>query len=89
MVKPFLSFIKTPLQGAQTSLYCCLEESILNDSGKYYSGCKEKTPHRMARNEESQKMLWELSEKIVGINNSSSGDNASSAKVEENGDKLI
>ena len=28
-------FIKTPLQGAQTQLYCCLEESIADHSGRY------------------------------------------------------
>ena len=32
-------FIKTPLQGAQTQLYCCLEESIADHSGRYVVLC--------------------------------------------------
>ncbi len=30
------------VKGAQTTLYCCLEPKIANDSGRYYSDCKEK-----------------------------------------------
>lgn len=29
-------FINTPQEGAQTSIYCAVEESIANESGKYY-----------------------------------------------------
>ncbi len=60
-------FFLTPLQGAQTTLYCCLEESIVNDSGKYYAGCKEKRPQRRALIEADQKKLWEISEQAVGL----------------------
>ena len=36
MIYPVMRvFIKTPLQGAQTQLYCCLEESIADHSGRY------------------------------------------------------
>ncbi len=58
----------TPLQGAQTTLYCCLEESIEKDSGKYYSSCKEKTPARAARSGTDAKRLWEISQEMVGLN---------------------
>jgi retinol dehydrogenase-12 len=60
-------FIKTPLQGAQTTIYCCLEESIQDHSGRYYSDCKEKTAASAGRSEEDAKRLWELSEKLVGL----------------------
>ena len=60
-------FIKTPFHGAQTTLYCALEPSLENESGKYYSDCKEKTASRKARNEEDQKRLWDMSEEIVGL----------------------
>jgi retinol dehydrogenase-12 len=43
---------KTPLEGAQTTLYCCLEESIVEQSGRYYSDCKEAVPATAARSEE-------------------------------------
>jgi len=55
------------LQGSQTTLYCCLEESIKDQSGLYYSNCREKRPSAKARNDEDAKRLWELSEKLVGL----------------------
>ena len=61
-------FIKTPFHGAQTTLYCALEPSLENESGKYYSDCGRKTPSRKARNEQDQKRFWEMSEEIVGLN---------------------
>jgi hypothetical protein len=60
-------FLKTPLQGAQTTIYCCLEESIQNHSGRYYSDCKEKMAASTTMSEEDAKRLWELSEKLVGL----------------------
>jgi hypothetical protein len=60
--------VKTPEAGAQTSLYCCLEELIANDSGKYYSDCREKTPSARARNAEDAKKLWAISEKLTNLN---------------------
>lgn len=65
---PFAMFvIRTPLNGAQTTIWCALEESIEDDSGCYYADCKEKRPHQNALIESDQKRLWELSEKMVGL----------------------
>ena len=68
---PFVALLKyvlkTPFHGAQTTLYCALDEGITNDSGKYYSDCAEKRPSKDARNEEYQKRLWQISEKAVGF----------------------
>jgi len=58
---------KLLFQGAQTTLYCCLEKSIANDSGKYYSDCKEKQPNSRSLIEADQKKLWEISEQMVGL----------------------
>ncbi len=34
---PFVRLVaKTPVQGAQTSIYCAVDESLSNVSGKYY-----------------------------------------------------
>ena len=30
-------FIKTPVQGAQTTLYCSLDEKCANETGLYYA----------------------------------------------------
>lgn len=60
-------FFKTPEGGAQTSIYCSVDEKLANETGLYYSDCREKTPSSKARNPEAAKRLWELSAKMVGI----------------------
>ena len=60
--------VKTPFHGAQTTLYCTLEDKIECESGNYYSDC-HKAPTRIAQAEDAEaaKKLWEMSEKIVGL----------------------
>ena len=53
--------------GAQTSLYCALETSLENQSGRYYADCREKNPSEKALREEDQKRLWEMSEELTGL----------------------
>ncbi len=60
---------KPPSDGCQTILYCCLEPSIEKESGKYYDNCKEKRPSEEALKEQDQKRLWNISKKLVGIDN--------------------
>ena len=59
---------KSPFHGAQTTLYCTLEDKIECESGNYYSDC-DKAPTKIAQaeDEDAAKKLWELSEKIVGL----------------------
>ena len=59
-------FIKTPIQGAQTSLHCALLDFDKLESGKYYSDSKvteEKMPNENW-SQEAEK-LWDVSEKAV------------------------
>ena len=60
-------FIKTPWHGAQTTLYCALEDSIEHHSGRYYADCHERRPHQRALCEEHWARLWEISEDLVGL----------------------
>ena len=32
---------KSPKQGAQTTIYCAVDESISHESGHYYKDCKK------------------------------------------------
>lgn len=59
--------IKTPYHGAQTTLYCCLEDKIEGESGNYYSDCARKDASAQGQDAEAAKKLWELSEKMVGL----------------------
>ncbi|XP_061191784.1 retinol dehydrogenase 12-like [Saccostrea echinata] len=62
-----LFFAKTPKQGAQTSIYCAVEESLENVTGKYFSDCAIKEEAKAAQDDEVAKKLWEISEKMVGL----------------------
>ena len=66
---PVAKFLfKTPFHGAQTTLFCTLDDSIANDSGKYYSDCtygKFKSKH--PEDDGAAKKLWELSERLVKL----------------------
>lgn len=66
IVFPFFSYVaKTPFYGAQTTLYCLLDDKISSQTGMYYSDCQEKRPHPSAMAENDQEKLWVLSEAMV------------------------
>lgn len=69
-------FFKTPVEGAQTTLCCALDPSLEEVSGKYFAGCKEKTPSRKAQSEADAKRLWELTEEIIRQKLSGGGDSS-------------
>lgn len=68
MFRCFMPFIKTPESGANTTIYCAVEESIADHNGRYYSDCREKQPAPQAENIEDAKKLWEISEQLVNLN---------------------
>ena len=64
---PFFGWIiKSPFHGAQTTLYCTLDDKIECESGKYYSDCAvAPTLTSHAEDMDQAKKLWELSEKVT------------------------
>ncbi|XP_064640903.1 retinol dehydrogenase 12-like [Lineus longissimus] len=60
-------FLKTTVQGAQTSIYCCVAEELETVSGKYFSDCKEKKCSGEAYDEDAAETLWDVSETLVGL----------------------
>lgn len=59
--------MKTPEEGAQTTIYCAVDESIKDESGMYYSDCQAITPHPKAIDEEAAKKLWDITWKLLGL----------------------
>eukprot|EP00095_Tigriopus_kingsejongensis_P007049 snap_masked-scaffold146_size311726-processed-gene-1.1 protein:Tk07049 transcript:snap_masked-scaffold146_size311726-processed-gene-1.1-mRNA-1 annotation:"retinol dehydrogenase 13-like" len=57
--------IKTPWHGAQTTLYCSLDEGLKGQTGKYYMDCQEGIPGKQARKEQYDSDFWGLSEKLT------------------------
>ncbi|XP_070686194.1 retinol dehydrogenase 13-like [Pempheris klunzingeri] len=64
---PLMFLIKSPTEGAQTTIYCAVEESLQNESGLYYSDCAPKTVAPQALDDEAAKKLWGLSSTMVGL----------------------
>ena len=58
-------FWKNNNQGAQTSLYCAVEDFDKLQGGAYYFDCKPRKGSSRAENEEDWKRLWDLTEKII------------------------
>ena len=56
---------KSTLQGAQTTLYCALEDFEKIKGGAYYSDCKMVKENPEANKEENWKKLWDASEKFI------------------------
>ncbi|XP_030650271.1 retinol dehydrogenase 12-like [Chanos chanos] len=65
--RPLVLLIKSPWEGAQTTIHCAVEESLANESGYYYSDCKPKAVAPQGADDETAKRLWELSASMVGL----------------------
>lgn len=64
---PLMFLIKSPTEGAQTTIYCAVEESLQNESGLYYSDCALKTAAPQGLDDEAAKKLWDVSASMVGL----------------------
>ena len=55
-------------EGAQTSLFCCLEPGLnKNCNGEYFSDCKVVVPNPQALELDVAKNLWIKSAQLVGL----------------------
>lgn len=59
--------MKTPEDGAQTNIYCALDESLKHETGLYYADCKVVTPAPKATDPELAKKLWDVSWDLVQL----------------------
>ncbi|XP_051866205.1 retinol dehydrogenase 12 [Pristis pectinata] len=59
--------IKTPKEGAQTSIHCAVAEELEEISGKYFSDCHPAFVAPQGRNDETAKNLWNVSCKLLKI----------------------
>ena len=61
-----LLILKTPWQGAQTTLYCATDEALQGVSGQYFGDCKQEVSQPHARDDGVAKKLWEISAELTG-----------------------
>ena len=62
-----LLILKTPWQGAQTTIYCAVDKEVDGVSGLYFADCKRKQPAPQALDELAAEKLWSLSVKLTGL----------------------
>ena len=61
-VRPVMkAFMKSPEEGATTTLWCATAPELAGETGRYYDGCREKDPNSVATPELGRE-LWERSE---------------------------
>lgn len=59
--------LRTPKGGAQTPLYCALQEGIEPFSGRYFANCHVEEVPPAARDDRVAHRLWEASMKLAGL----------------------
>ncbi|KAL6423549.1 hypothetical protein ACFW04_010240 [Cataglyphis niger] len=60
-------FIKNPIQGAQTTIHCAVDEKVANETGLYYAECRVTTPQWRARNDRIAKNLWDQTCRLLHL----------------------
>jgi NAD(P)-dependent dehydrogenase (short-subunit alcohol dehydrogenase family) len=60
-------FLKSPEEGAKTSLHLAASPEVEGLSGRYWKRCREATPAPHARDPEAARRLWEVSEALTGL----------------------
>lgn len=55
------------LEGAQTQIYVSLEDGIEKHNGEHFENCRPVKPYYAARNAETRRQLWKISEEMVGL----------------------
>ena len=59
-------FMLSNEQGAATTLYCATSPAVAAHDGRYYDACKERTPSKVALDDDLAKRLWEESVALTG-----------------------
>jgi retinol dehydrogenase 12 len=57
----------TAEQGARTSIYLASSPEVAGVTGEYFARCKVTKPSRQARDDDSARRLWELSQQLTGV----------------------
>ncbi|XP_026871976.2 retinol dehydrogenase 12-like isoform X1 [Electrophorus electricus] len=58
---------KTPVQGAQTTIYCSVAPELETETGKYYSDCASASCSNVAMDDDMAQRLWDLSCQMLNI----------------------
>ncbi|XP_026758550.1 retinol dehydrogenase 12-like [Galleria mellonella] len=65
IVRPFM---KSSWEGAQTTIYLAVSPEVEGVTGGYFVDCKKTAPSITAQDDHIASKLWEVSERLVGLN---------------------
>jgi retinol dehydrogenase-14 len=60
-------FLRTPEQGAETSIYLATSPEVEGVTGKYFADSRPQTSSGVSRDSDIQRRLWAISEELTGI----------------------
>ncbi len=60
-------FMKTPAQGAATSIFLAASPDVDGVTGGYFAGCKPKASSKRSHDEAAAARLWQVSADLVGL----------------------
>jgi retinol dehydrogenase-14 len=68
LIVPFVRpFMKTPRQGAATSIYLASSPEVEGVTGKYFAGGRPRTSNKVSYDEAAAARLWQVSADLVGM----------------------
>lgn len=70
LLLPFGSLVKTPKNGAQTSIMLAVDPELENVTGQYFADCAIAPVSKAAQSDETAAWLWNESERITNNKNS-------------------
>ena len=59
-------FLKTPVQGAATSIHLASSPEVQGVSAKYYVDCRPQASSRASYDQDAARRLWEVSQELTG-----------------------
>ena len=60
--------LKTPQQGAQTTIHCAVAEELEGVSGRYFGDCREEQlKTAISMNDRVAERLWKISSEMVNL----------------------
>lgn len=65
LIRLLRPFFRSPDNGAATSIYLASSPAVAGVSGRYFVNCRERTPSRAARDMDSARRLWAVSEEMT------------------------
>jgi NAD(P)-dependent dehydrogenase (short-subunit alcohol dehydrogenase family) len=66
LARPLSRLMKTPAQGAATSIYLASSADVAGISGKYFANLRPKTTNKLSYDLAAANRLWQLSADLVG-----------------------